>query len=409
MTRMLSDIFGGQEHQLRQGLQKLEKVSGHDSADVRLTAEVLQLAKRKLMQLGLDPHDTTGPELYGTLKQRLLEDDARLGAKIRELAGSGDIVEAVAHALKTADIDRTCFALKQTVLKSLLKKQSPKQTMKQLGYRSLDSMLKHESVFALLAAAAVLESTTWRKALHDSYKKLKATDFETRQLAVLTPDSERWQKLADTLVGARKHTVVALKEVGAIVLLPQPKNVPPATITTTLVMALHSLNEIRAAGTFLKLSQMKTDFGTRVQEVVADEPQLATELLDQQVPWHIVQRYYSRFTDAFRSEVFEPYIQEADLNWHSVEQVLESIEPSLGYWKDTQHVALLHERQPVSFNIADVALAVCNNLPYEKRVVHYLRHSLQAELLLKYLKHDSVERVVLNQLDGELATEPALI
>jgi hypothetical protein len=409
MTRMLSDIFGAEEHLLQQGLQKLERASGHDSADVRLTAEVLQSSKRKLMELGLDPNDTTGPELYGTLKQRLREDDARLGAKLRELSGSGDTVEAVAHALKTADIDRTCFVLKQPVLKSVLKKNSPKQTMKQLGYRSLDSMLKHEPVCTLLAAAALLESPTWRKAFHDSYKKLKATDFETRQLAVLTPDSERWQKLADTLVGARKHTVVALKEVGAIVLLPQPKDVPEATITTTLILALHSLNEIRAAGTFLKLSQMKTDFGTHVQEVVADEPQLATELLDQQVPWHIVQRYYTRFKEAFRSEVFEPYIQSDDLHWHSVEQILESLEPSLGYWKDTQHVALLHDRQAVSFNIADVALAVCNSLPYEQRIVHYLRHSLQAELLLKYLKHDSVEQVVMNQMDGELATEPVLI
>jgi hypothetical protein len=70
MTRMLSDIFGAEEHLLRQGLQKLERASGHDSADVRLTAEVVQGSKRKLMELGLDPHDTTGPELYAALKRK---------------------------------------------------------------------------------------------------------------------------------------------------------------------------------------------------------------------------------------------------------------------------------------------------------------------------------------------------
>jgi hypothetical protein len=169
------------------------------------------------------------------------------------------------------------------------------------------------------------------------------------------------------------------------------------------------MNEIRAASTFLMLSQTHRNFGELVQEVVVDEPQLSTALFDQSVPWQMVQRYYARFQDAFRAEIFEPHIQSNDLSWHSIEKVLESIEPSLGFWKDTQHLALLHDDQPVSFNIADVALAVCNQLSYERRIVHYVRHSLQAELLLKYLKHDSVEQVVMNQLDGELATEPALI
>jgi hypothetical protein len=261
----------------------------------------------------------------------------------------------------------------------------------------------------LLEAAASIESATWRKAFHESFRKLKASDFETRPIAVLTPDSERWQKLADTLVGTRKHTVIALKELGTIVLLPTPQDVPPAVTTATLILALHCMNEIRAASTFLKLSQMHSDFGLIVQEVVADEPQLSTALFDQSVPWQMVQRYYARFQDAFRAEIFEPHIQANDLSWHSIEKVLESIEPSLGFWKDTQHLALVHDDKPVSFNIADVALAVCNQLAYERRVVHYVRHSLQAELLLKYLKHDSVEQVVMNQLDGELATEPALI
>jgi hypothetical protein len=269
-------------------------------------------------------------------------------------------------------------------------------------------MLKHEQVGSLFAAAWLLESLTWRRSFHDGYKRLKATDFETRDIAVLHPVSERWQKLADTLVSARKHTVVALKELGTVVLLPLPAEVPPAVTTTTLILALHSMNEIRAASTFLKLCQVRADFGTVVQEIVADEPQLSTELLDQPVPWQIIQRYYARFQEAFRSDVFEPHIQASDLSWHSIEQVLEGIEASLGFWKDTDYLALVHDHQPVSLNIIDIALAVSNRLPYEQRIVHYLRHSLWHELLLKYLKHENVEQLVLGQLESKLVTEPAL-
>jgi hypothetical protein len=159
----------------------------------------------------------------------------------------------------------------------------------------------------------------------------------------------------------------------------------------------------------MKLCQVKPDFGAVVQSVVFDEAHLSAELLDEPVPWQIIQRYYARFRDAFRSEIFEPHIQPEDLSWHSIELVLEHLEPSLGFWRSTQHVSLLHDRQPVSFNIIDVALSVCNKLPYENRIVHYARLSLWHELLLKYLKHDSVEQTVLGQLQSELVEEPALI
>jgi hypothetical protein len=406
---MLSEIFGGEEHLFRQGLERLERVSGHESADVRLSADVLQASQHKLKELGLDPHDTTGRELYQTLKQRLQDDDTRLVAALKSEAGKDELIPSIAHALKSVDIHRGSFALKPTVVKALLKKHAPKQTMRQLGYRSLESMLKHEQAGNLLAAAWLLESSTWRKSFHDGYKKLKASDFEARDIAILTPDTERWQKLADKLASSHHHTVVALKEFGAVVLFPLPAEAPAVVATATLSLALHSMNEIRAASTFLKLSQVRSGFGAIVQEVIADEPQLSTELLDQSVPWHIIQRYYARFQEAFRSEVFEPHVEAADLNWHSVEQIMESIEPGMGFWNDTAHLGVVDVHQPVSMNLIDVAIAACNNLPYEQRVVHYLRHSLQAELLLKYLKHDNVEQAVLGQLEAELVTEPVMI
>ncbi len=409
MTRILSDILGTNEHHLRVGITGLERASGGGSADVRLTADVLQASKQKLRDLGLDPEDTTGPELYAALKQRLQADDQRLARVLQKAAGSRDVVASVAHALTVADVSKSCFALKTSVLKSLLKKLPPKHVMKQLGYRSLESMLKHEQPTNLLAAAWLLEAPTWQKAFRDAYKRLQATDFENRTIAILTPDSTRWQNLAQTAVTAQKHNVMALKELGAIVLLPLPADVPEAVTTTTLTLALHSMNEIRAASTYLKLCQVKPLFGREVQRVVADEPHLGAELLDRPVSWQMLQRYFARFTEAFRSELFEPHIQSEDLSWHNVEAVLASLEPSLAFWQGTEHLALVYDHQPVSFNIVDVALAACNKLPYQNRMVHYLQHSMWHELLLQYLQHERVEQTVLGHMQTELVAEPALI
>lgn len=410
MTRVLSELLGVPEPNFRLSLNRLERVSGLPSNDIRLSSEIGRASQAKLRELGLDPHDTTGPELYAALQERLKADDARLLAALRTASKDEDVVSSVAHALRNVPVSKSCFALKAPVAKKILKKVAPKKAMKQLGYRSLESMLKHEPIASLYAAAWLVESNTWRKSIIDQYKSLQATDFESRDIAIVSPTSTRWQQLAGTVVAQKKHNVVSFKELGAIVLLPiSSADQPPATATTTLLLALHAWNEIRASGTFLKLCQVKADFGGIVQTVVTDEPRLTAEMLDQPVPWQIIQRYYARFKDAFRSEIFEPHIQVEDLSWHSIEKVLTHLEPSLEFWKGTAHLSLLHEHQPVSFNIIDVALGYCNSLPYQNRIVQYFRHSLWNELLIRYLKHENVEQTVLGQLQSELVDEPALI
>ena len=408
MSRMLSELLGAPEPMFHQNLHRLEQASGLPSNDIRLSSEMMRGVQSKLRELGLDPHDTTGPELFAALESRLQADDERLVHALKALSKQSDIIESVAHALRTVPLSRSCFALKAVVAKKLLKKIPPKKTMKQLGYRSLESMLKHEPVPLLYSAAWLTESVSWRRSLIDLYKSLQATDFEVRDIAILSPSSARWQKLAAIVVAEKRHNVISFKELGAIVLLPFSTEIPRAAATTTLLIALYAWNDIRTTSTFLKLCQVKPEFGKIVQSVALNEPQLSAEMFDRPVPWQIIQRYYARFKTAFRSEIFEPHILAEDLNWHSIEKVLGHIEPSLEFWRGTTHLSLLHDHQPVSFNILDVCLTYCNHLPFEQRVVQYFRSSLWNELLLRYLKPEKVEETVTSQLQSELATEPAL-
>lgn len=411
MTRVLSELLGASEPTFHHSLSRLERASGHNSTDVRLSSELTQATTAKLKQLGLDPRDTTGEELYHALSERLKADDTRLLAALEKKYGSKNstTVAQVAAALKAAPVPRSVYALKNTVIKRLLKKTMPKATMKQLGYRSFDSMLKHEQPGAIMAASWQVESNSWHKQMIDQYRKLKASDFEIRTMAVICPDTKRWESFSKTLVEQQRHTVIAVKELGAIILLPVPATGPPATTTVTLLLALHAMNEIRAASTFLKLCQVKKDFGKLVETIVIAEPTLSAEMLDQSIPWQIIQRYYARFTERFREEIFEPHIQQEDLSWHSIEHILSDIEPTMEFWHNTTTLSLLHDHQPVSLNIIDVALNHCNQLPYKNRIVQYFRHSLWHELLIRYLKHDAVEQTVLAGLHAELETEPALI
>ena len=78
------------------------------------------------------------------------------------------------------------------------------------------------------------------------------------------------------------------------------------------------------------------------------------------------------------------------------------------FWHHTTHLGLLHDHKPVSCNIIDVALNYCNQLDYDHRIVRYFRHSLWHELLIRYLKHDNVEQLVLGGLESELVAAPEL-
>ena len=414
MTRVLSELLGAREPAFRQGVASLEKAHGHPSADIRLTSEVSQIAKVKIRQLGLDPSDTTPEEFYQALEERVKADDKRLEKRLRTLAATyvsaeGDVVAGMAHALRELPINKDCFALKASVAKTMLKKQPPKRAMKQLGYRSAESMLKHESVATLLAAAWLLESPAWRRTWTDRYKTLTPRDFESRQMTIAMPSGRKWQSISASVVASRRHNLIVFKEVGAIVLLPLPADKPSGSATATLALALHALNDIRASSTFLKLYQVSADYGRLVQAVALGEPYVQTHLLDQAVPWHLVQRFYARAKHLFNSDVFEPHLQAEDISWHSVEQVLSHIEPSFEFWHGTSHVALQSDHETVSCNVLDAALNHCNNLSFVRRIVQYGRSSLMQELMLRYLKHDVIERAVTAELQPALAEEELLV
>lgn len=413
MTRFLSDSLQAPEPFFRLGLRRLEAANGNPSTDIRFSNEVKQAAKVKLRQLGLDPSDTTPEELYHSLQERVKADDARLTKTLRTQAAThvsaeGDVVAGMVHVLKGLPDSRRCFALKASVLKSMIRKSPPKKAMKQLGYRSIDSLLKHETPVLVLTAAWLYEGANWQHRLLDQYKRLQPSDFETRTIAVMRPDSKRWQRISSSIVKQEKHNLVSFKELGALVLLPLPADVPAGTVTASLSLALHELNEIRASSTFLKLCQVRPDFGSVVKTVASDEPRLSSELLDQPMPWHLVQRYYARAKHHFSHEIFEPHIQLEDMAWHPIEKTLSAIEPSFDFWHHGAHLGVLDKNQPVSFNVIDAALNYCNQLPFERRLSHYFQRSLWHELLLRYLRHESVEQGVLGELQPEFATEKAL-
>lgn len=400
--------MGAAEPAFRTQLQRLERAAGLPGADIRLMMQVVNETRAKIRDLGLDPHDTTGPELYRALQSRLHDDEARVRTVLGlvENASAADVIEASKNYLSKLELHTHSFVIKQPVMRALLKKLQPKATMKRLGYRSMDSMLKHESVAQLLAAAAMVESDQWQQKRLEAYKKLKATDFEVRRANFYVPAGKQWPTLAAEYTDKHKHHMMVLPELGAVVLFPMEQDLPGLAITT-LVLSVHSLNDIRSIGSYLKLQQVRPDFGQLFAECVQHEPIAATELAGEVLPWKVVQWFYGHGHSAYHPDAFEPHVQPEDLTWHEAEDVLANLHPAMEFWQGGQLLALLDGGQPVSMNLLDVALGVCNGIDYADRIVHHMRLNLGRELLARYLHQENLQTMLLGKLDAQLAPEIA--
>lgn len=409
MTRYLAKALGAEQPLFGQSIEELERASGRPSADIRLSSEITALARQKIIALGLDPDDTTGPEFYSALQGRMQQDEGRVRAALGIMGDTpvGDILSRIQTFVNSHKTTKDCFALKASTAKRLLKKKAPKNAMKQLGYRSLDSLLKHEPVATIYAAALMSETPAWHRAFCAQYDTLTSSDFEQRKMSIVFPKAERWAEASAAFVETAKHNILCFKELGTVVLLPFATRVEGLAITS-LLLSLHYLNDIRTYSSYLKLQQVKPNFGEIIRSTSDAEPMTTATLAGQAVPWKVIQRYYGRQQEPYHAEVFEPHVQAEDLQWHDGEAVVAELEPALAFWKDTQYLCAMHGDEPVSCNVLDVALSYCNHLSFGDRIVHFAREHLWHELMSRYLHQENLEAAVHQQLSRELVDDTAL-
>lgn len=409
MSRVLADILGANESAFRLGLQQLERAAGMPRADIRLQAQVQHEVRIKVAELGLDPSATTGHELFRALEERLKTDEVlvRQALGLQDPATTTDLLAAVQRYVTKEASGYTVFAVKPTVMRAILKKLKPKATMKALGYRSMDSMFKHEPVAQLLAATQMVEDVAWQKARLDAYAKLRSSDFELRKVTYVVPTTKRWPDLARTYTARYKHNILVVSELGGVVILPLETELPGLAIVTIL-LGLQALADIRSRSALLKLQQVRPDFGTVFRTVTEHEPMTEVEFGNNKLSWRSVHWFYGSNHAPYYPEMFEPHLQPDDFRSHDAQESLARLHEALEFWRGGHVLALIDGRETVSLNVVDVALGVCNGVGYANRFVHHMREALGRELLARYMHHGNLQASLENTLGRQLAPEIVL-
>lgn len=403
MCKLIADLANTDKQIVKEMVHRLEHGSGAPGLDVRMTGEIYGSLHVKMRALGLDPHDTTPKELYEALVSLAALHDSFLAKRIgvERPHDPMSVLPTVVHVINRLPLHKHVWALKPVAIKRLLKTVPPKNLMKQLRYRSLDSMLKRESPAALLVAARHIEPATWQNKILDAYKKVKASDFEAQPAQISYQGSPKWKTFGTTLAASRRSNIMHSPEAGAVIVLPMPIERLQGLTLTSMMLILHWVNELRMHSTYFKFHYMQPNFGKLLSKALSEPVAEHARLAGQPIHWRIIHRYYGQKDMLTHPEIFQPHIQSEDIAYRKAEAVLYRLEPALHFWHDLDYVGLPHADGTVSFNLMDNAINLLNNLPYEKRVNYHVRDAVWNELYSRYMGQETLERQLVQQLDEQ--------
>lgn len=410
MAKILRDLLDAEEPIFSLSLKQLEKASGDSGEDARLIGEIARKMRESTEQLGLDPEDTTGHELYRALLSRIAMDNER----ITKLIGGTDpddvrhMVPLMVAAVDKMKLNRTCWVLKRSVAKQLLHQMPPKKLMEHLGYRSLDSMLKHEDIDEVYTALRFSEGGEWLNEYNELFKTVKPSDFEVRDIRIIIMNHDKYVDLATHFVEKKLHNITHTKEMGTIVVVPMHHDRMKGITLKSLPLMFHYLNEIRLYSAFFKLKQVNKNFGETVVNTLIADPGNASQMAGVNVHWRVIQRYFGKMKDENHPEAFEPHVHPEDLHWRHANDMLVKLDPEMKFWLDKDYVGKLYDGRPITLNLMDVSLAYSNGIKYDDRYVYHFRESLWNEIFMRYMGKKNLENQILQQLDNDMVAPEKL-
>ncbi len=404
MAQHLNKLLGISDSAIHDVFQKLENATGQTGVDVRLSAEIIGKNQLTLKSLGLDPKDSNEKEVYAGLCAYIKKHDEFIAKHINhnQSDDATKILKNVHHYVQKLNIPKQVWVAKHSVIKRLLKEKPPRRSMKKLGYRSVESMLKREPVVHVLAVAMHMESDAWMRRYYEQYNGLMPTDFEERAISFHLPSSRYWGELGLSLSSKLQSNIVNVKELGAVVLLPLPQKNWTALHLALLTLTLIAMQELRIYSSYFKLQQMEQSFGEKIALAVTDRDSMQKKVSDISVHWRVLHNHFANIDPVEHPEFFEPHLTVEDFAFRKVEDILMNIEPALSFWHGKEYAGFLFDgaSRPVSFNLLDGIINCSNNLSCEQRTTANMQSALWDEILFRYIGQGSHVR---SQLLRELA------
>lgn len=391
-----ASLLGHDNSALHHTLETLHGVLGVHSHDVELLGELALKTASVKQALKLDHTDTTGYELYVALRRRAVDDNVRI-ARALDIKHENAVSEATPRIIKAVSREYSsvqCFVPKPTALKTILKIAIPKQVMKALHYRTVDSMLKHESPSHLIVLARYLETSMWQQTYVSHIAKLTVKDFELRPLEIVWLDK---LALIEPLQHTthRQHMVLHAKEAGCVAVAPNAQQVIYGYTLRTLVLLEHYVHEVMYMTSYAKSISPIPSFGKQYADALSLEHEAHVRVSQHPVHWRSM---HHAIATSPMQDVLPPHLSVEQWHSSSANDKLSNYNDIVSFWDGYGHVVTT-DAEPVSTSIIDLAIDVSYEKRYENRSLVYARRALEQELFSRYLKEPRISRLILRRLN----------
>jgi hypothetical protein len=395
MSKLIRQLLGETDARFSHSLTRLEFAAGNPGIDTRLTAEILSTTRAKVASLGLDPSDTTGAELYRGLEQKLVESEADLRAYLGHPANIDEGAKRVAALASTIIGNRETWAIKHSVLRTILKNNPPKKVMKLFHYQSADSMARRMHPGEVLIAARLLESKTWWNKTKKLYGALSSADFEKKQLEVIYLADARWLAIMSDYSKQQGVSAIGVKEFACVGYVPVEG---ACTYMSLVPHLLHTCNEVMVYGSFLKLHFVNPSIGTVLVHALDDGEMVHTSIAGAAIHWRDVRRHFGILVAEGERSI--AHLDMHDLGWMTIEAQLSLLVPSLSYWMGLDICGVSYgDSRVVSCNMLDVAKSITLGHNHASMSLTSLQRSLRSELMARYLAAPTARALALKQFD----------
>lgn len=396
MSRLISDILDADRVQFKHLIDDWERRSGRHGHDLRLYSDMRSRAVSAIKLLGLDPTDTISYELYFALQERAKQDDSWLQnyLKINPADKPEEVIKKITKWVEKHSRALDVWVCKLAILKTILKKQPPKTLMKSLGLRSIDSILKRNSVTEIITLAFEIESYDWATKFKQNYKKFKVGDFDVKKISFNVIESERVPKLEKAGLNATKF-VLPNYETGSLTLV-APKTRFPLDVLAITAALLESVSDMRRHSAYFRTLSVRKDFGEQFYEVCTSGIIRASANISE-IGWNSIHRHLVGNED-FMAQIEQPYISYEEFSVSPALHLLSEHDSRFEFWKNLEY-SFYHGtgHAPVSMNLIDVVSNATNKVPFSRGNTNFGKSRLWEELWARYLTQDYVAEEIIDK------------
>lgn len=271
--------------------------------------------------------------------------------------------------------------------------------MKQLRYRSLESMLKRENPALLFAGALSLESASWQKIFCHQLEKLSPADFEDRDVQLIGATQKRWLALAP-----KQAFITLVPQLGAAVVWPAGSTLAKAGLGLS-IFSLQATEMLRDISSFLKLHQLEPEFGKQAVAAWRSGRLAEVAIGSLHFSWQAFRRHFGHQPEGSGISSLAPQLQNSDIIHTQLAEAVGQMWPSLNWWVGNGYLASAGHFKPVSLNLFDALQCYISGAAHGHHSTAAFKKQLWDELACRYMDHPAVEAYALEKLNAGAESE----